>query len=334
MAFVMATILLSEYRNALPSRPRLKSRGPKYLHSKHHGTKTPLPAPQGVDESVADQVEAFVVFVGYPRSGHSIVGSCLDAHPDAIVAQEFNLFTRLMKSPPRNRLELYKSLYINSYRESVVGWRSQQQNPRKKGYTLQINSTNSWQGKFKRLKVIGDKSGGLTTHAYHSSPPSFVSAYRLLSGMVKVPVKFLHVVRNPYDIISTKLLYRMSEQKGRKGNFTMERPITDIRRIMQATRSLDSEARGVRELVENLHPDILEVHSVDFILRTKETLLKICDFLGLECDGNYLEQCNRAVYDKPSRSRTAVVWTRGCRDSVDDLIRGYPFFSRYSFSSD
>lgn len=30
-------------------------------------------------------VQAYVMFVGYPRSGHSIIGALLDAHPDAIL---------------------------------------------------------------------------------------------------------------------------------------------------------------------------------------------------------------------------------------------------------
>ena len=30
----------------------------------------------------------FVLFVGYPRSGHSIVASLLDAHPNVVIAQE------------------------------------------------------------------------------------------------------------------------------------------------------------------------------------------------------------------------------------------------------
>ena len=32
-----------------------------------------------------DDLKAFVMFVGYPRSGHSIVGALLDAHPHLTV---------------------------------------------------------------------------------------------------------------------------------------------------------------------------------------------------------------------------------------------------------
>ena len=35
-------------------------------------------------------VERFLLFVGYPRSGHSIVGALLNAHRDAVVAHELD----------------------------------------------------------------------------------------------------------------------------------------------------------------------------------------------------------------------------------------------------
>jgi hypothetical protein len=37
-----------------------------------------------------DQVENFCMFIGYPRSGHTLVGSLLDAHPNIILADELN----------------------------------------------------------------------------------------------------------------------------------------------------------------------------------------------------------------------------------------------------
>lgn len=33
-------------------------------------------------------VRTFVLFVGYPRSGHSLIGSIMDAHPNIIIAHE------------------------------------------------------------------------------------------------------------------------------------------------------------------------------------------------------------------------------------------------------
>lgn len=38
-----------------------------------------------------DGVETFVMFIGYPRSSHSLVGSILDAHPEIIIPNEYHI---------------------------------------------------------------------------------------------------------------------------------------------------------------------------------------------------------------------------------------------------
>ena len=41
-----------------------------------------------------DDVETFVMFIGYPRSSHSLVGSILDAHPEIIIPNEYHIIQR------------------------------------------------------------------------------------------------------------------------------------------------------------------------------------------------------------------------------------------------
>lgn len=330
IAFILTATFLSDYENFQQAFIRHSTK-------KERPYKALLKGAQAVNQSAVDQVGTFVMFIGYPRSGHSIVGSCLDAHPDAVVAHEFNLMTKLMQPGLlqyfRNRTLLFNSLYQNSFRQSLLGWRSQEQTLDKKGYTLMISSNYSWQGKFRQLKVIGDKSGGLTTHGYRDSPTSFVDAYKELSKIVQVPIKFLHVVRNPYDIIATKLMYRLSERRGKKGNFSAERPVKNPRQIMQAVKSLEAEVRAVQNSIDKLELVTLAVHNVDFILQTQSTVSMICKFLGLECTERYLQLCDKVAYDKPSKSRELVAWTKASRSYVDQLIQDYPFFNRYSFTS-
>src|SRR5690606_30490598 len=38
-----------------------------------------------------DELATFVLFVGYPRSGHSLVGALLDAHPEIAVSHELDV---------------------------------------------------------------------------------------------------------------------------------------------------------------------------------------------------------------------------------------------------
>ena len=50
------------------------------------------------------QVESYCMFIGTPRSGHSLVGAFLDAHPDAVVAHEQNAVKYIEAGFDRERL--------------------------------------------------------------------------------------------------------------------------------------------------------------------------------------------------------------------------------------
>lgn len=312
---VLLLIVISEYKNSTGEYTRRES----------------------LDQVTINEVETFLFFVGYPRSGHSIVASLVDAHPDAVIAHEFNLFPKLLQSDMMfrhlldDRSVLYSALYQNSMRQAMWGWRSSDQAYGSKGYKLRLNSSSSWQGRFRRLRVIGDKSGGMTSRCYHDSPDKFMHAYQELEDSVKVPIKVLHVIRNPYDMISTKLLYRFSMEKRKKANYSSLNPIDNERHLMQAIRSLENEARAVSELINEHKLEILEIHIEDLIRNTKGTMMKICNFLHLECSADFLKMCRKFVFKTPSKSRTAVVWRKESKDKVDKLIHKYSFFSQYSF---
>ena len=49
---------------------------------------------QPLSQSVVEGVEKFVLFVGYPRSGHSLIASVMDAHPDIVIAHEYLIFLK------------------------------------------------------------------------------------------------------------------------------------------------------------------------------------------------------------------------------------------------
>ena len=284
-----------------------------------------------------NQVEKFLFFMGYPRSGHSIVASCLDAHPDIVVGHEFNLFPKLLRSDMYDQLMnksiLFNSLYQNSIRMAKLGWRSVEPKYKKKGYTLHINSSNSWQGRFRRLRIIGDKSGGMTTRCFRDEPELSAKVYIHLLATVQVPVKVLHVVRNPYDMIATRLLYRHSSGKGKKANYSKQNPLMDSHSLSQALNNLKTEAETVSNFGKRWASVMLEVHNTDFIHDTQGTLRNICKFLGVECSASYLKLCYDTTFNEPTQSRHAVFWSENHRIDMDMVIKKYPFFHRYSFDS-
>ena len=61
------------------------------------------------------------------------------------------------------------------------------------------------------LKVIGDKKGGKTSKTLID--PNNMSRLEAISEGVQVTMKFIHVVRNPFDNISTMTL-RKAHKRG------------------------------------------------------------------------------------------------------------------------
>ena len=54
-------------------------------------------------------------------------------------------------------------------------------------------------------QVIGDKRGGGTTMELTEKPEKF-AVLKELNESLGIPLKFLHVIRNPFDVISTWVL--------------------------------------------------------------------------------------------------------------------------------
>lgn len=284
-----------------------------------------------------ESVEKFVFFVGYPRSGHSIIGSMMDAHPDMVIAHEYSLFNRWAVNPRKHqdRRFLFNQLFKNSYHNAVNGWRSSAENKSKKGYKLEMSHT--WQGMFRTLRVIGDKAGGTTSHEYVTSPSKFAQSYRQLVQTVKVPVIAIHVVRNPYDMIATRMLYSDTDRNGAKlTTATVNHKYNNTSHLLYHVRRVFDIAQIVHNMIQDhdLMLTVLEIHNADFILDPKGTLRTMCNYLGVSCLEDYLKVCYDKTYRTLSRTRDLVVWTPKLIEEVSRRIQDFPFFQRYSFESD
>ena len=285
-------------------------------------------------------VEKFVFFIGYSRSGHSVVASMIDAHPNAILAHEFDLFRRLTTGNDYlfNKSRLFNALYQDSYSEARAGWRSENSTFKRKGYSLKLNASESWHGKFRTLKVIGDKAGGRTSHVYREKPDAFRRVYCSLVDTIRVPVRVIHVVRNPYDIIATRILYQIARVSGEGGkkarvNSTIELKEDRAMMYMYAFNSLYSEVAAVRAMIKDCNLTVLEIHNVDFVHNPRKEVKFLCEFLGLSCSESYLEMCEKAVYKNVSRTRDAVKWPVQVKKLVEmRIIRLFPSFKRYSLT--
>ena len=142
--------------------------------------KTLKPLPQ----QVIAGVEKFVIFVGNIKSGHTMIASLMDAHPDMVISNEDMLF---------HRVELLKNKTESSWNKSHHGKYSAFYALSGHHYVVGIVSNFSWHGMYKNLKVIGDKCGTETVYVYQSDPSHFRNLLKQLSDTLKIQVMATNV---------------------------------------------------------------------------------------------------------------------------------------------
>ena len=332
---VGSVTILSLYSLTIPAAEEKSSSVKSFRPSSSLPTST-FPSPPtskkftALTQKDVDGVEKFVFFIGNPRSGHSIIGSMMDAHPDMIIAHQYMLFGRWPRQGKlmMNKTYLFNALYKKSFSDAVKGLRSSMDKAGRKGYTLQMKNT--WQGQFNQVKIIGDKSGGKSSLCYLDSPQRVQKSYRQLVDTVRIPVRAIHVIRNPYDMIATAALYHAGSA-GHKLPAS-EKKFDNPKMLMAAAISQLKMAEGSKNFTESCNLTVLEVYSEDFIEDPKGTMKTVCEFLDLECWDKYLQQCYDKAYRSPSRTSTVVKWTPEVLEYINREMKHYPFFHRYMLS--
>lgn len=250
--------------------------------------------------SAHPHLQYYCTFVGYPKSGHSLIGSLLDAHPDIVIAHEQDALRCIKLGFPAETI--YGLLIDNSQRFARGGrtWNN---------YVYLVPG--QWNGKVRELRVIGDKKGGGTTKLLKRNP----QLLDRLMEIIPLQHKFVHVMRNPFDSISTLSKIDLRGQERLIRHFARKWEI-----ISQLKQKLPAS-------------DWFDIRHEWFIGDPKRWLKKLCGFLGQETTGNYLEDCNAIVKQVPNKSRLEVRWPLETIRHVEEKMKQYPFLEGYSYES-
>jgi hypothetical protein len=224
------------------------------------------------------EVSLYCFFLGSPRSGHSLLGSLLDAHPMIVIAHELDALP--LVDAGYSREQLFWSILDNSRRfaESGRGWA---------GYSYAV--PNQWQGRFDSLHVVGDKKGGASTLYLAEVNPAAVDALRRRVG---VPIRVILYHRNPFDVLGTVA------HRGNRAEITMELARAMVRRFETIDRARNALAANER----------LDIYHERFLRSPRDHLARAVHFLGEEASGEYLDDATSIVNESATRSRDKVSW--------------------------
>ena len=93
-----------------------------------------------------------MLFIGYARSGHSLIGAILDAHPEIIIPHEFKAISKWDYYKQETKTRLFFDLHSLSRFQAMFGNRAASR-PGRINYSY--NVPGQWQGTYKeKITVI------------------------------------------------------------------------------------------------------------------------------------------------------------------------------------
>jgi len=258
------------------------------------------------------ELEKFCLFVGYARSGSSAVGSIVDAHPNAIISHEYNVLSKAHY----DRQKLFGTMIERAARLNNEGRWSGGANGEIYKHIIE--------GQIKKedavIQVIGDKKSGSATRRLQAPrrtpyPKRVERIKRIIDALedkTGIPCMFVHVIRNPYDIIAA--------QKQSRIRFSFAGFRSSVKTMA---------------ITKELYPDRwLDVYHEDLISHPSEEIKKVNSFLGLSLDEVHLKASIKHLKFVPKQRRYDIDWSRQLKQKVKTrIIKEYEFFNRYSFKN-
>jgi hypothetical protein len=198
-------------------------------------------------------VERFCLFVGYSRSGHSLVGAFLNAHRHAVVSHELDVGRLVLAGISRD------ALYA---------------------------------------RILG-------------AHPDLLERVRALVG---VPLRLIHVVRNPFDnAAAISLRHHMS--------------------LAEAIDYYFAHVATTARLEDLCRPEeLLTIHHEDLVRSPAIEISRMCEFVGLDAEPSHLADCARIVFPRPTGTRRKLAWTAATVREVEQRAAAVPFLARYGFA--
>lgn len=248
----------------------------------------------GSEKSFCD-FKSFCLIIGNSRSGSTILGSIVDAHPNAIVANETmasQVFWRGL-----SRSDILGEIIDNSSANYRSGRQSEE-------YQYQIGAAPDSKS---TVRVYGDKIWNPATLLLHGD-------YNLISSLenkLEANVILIASIRNPFDTIAT--MHKRSKA-----------PIED--RIRWYFMHCDALAAIEAKMTKS---DFLISYHEQLIDSPYEEISRISRALRLPVDPLHFKNVDRFLYKRPSNSRVSIEWTIAEVDEILQRMQGFPFLSIY-----
>lgn len=197
------------------------------------------------------------------------------------------------------------------------------------GYSYAVHGL--WQDSRSGLRVIGDKGSVNVTLLLAKCPMEELNKLR----RIRLPVRFLFTIRNPYDVIASRRIRTWGEHAAVRLPALRDYTPADSERVEVPEEDLHWFL-GVSENLSSVlavlpKEDVLPMRHEEFIASPREKLCQICAFLGVSRDERYLDRCADFTFPTPHWTRRKVRWTENQIADIAAAIAKYPWLDGYDF---
>lgn len=254
-----------------------------------------------------EQVPVYVMFLGYPRSGHTLIGALLNAHPETWIAHELNALKYVHKGLSRDAIfaKLIAQGKWFSARKEV--WT---------GYSYKVPG--QWQGRYRQLKAIGDKRGGASTRWITRHPDLLDRLHEVIDKDIRI----IHNQRNPFDNITTR---------ARGGNIYQRE--VDEATLNEEIAKHFRDVATINRLQKSGNYQILHMSHEAFVANPRQALIDMCEFIGVTPYPDYLTAALSIVRSSTNKSRHKIHWPEAAKQRVMEGIAQYDFLQGYTFDN-
>ncbi len=240
-------------------------------------------------------MKKFVLAVGNSRSGTSLVGAIIDAHPNMVCAHESRASQVHWAKYGRQKL-------LDEIFQMAASQRSM--NRPSAGYEYGIDHEPK---RPETIRTVGDKVHNPALLRLHGDPKLLPT----MRDMVGVPLRLVHVIRNPLDVVTTMHL--------RSGA-----PIID--RMRWYFMHLDA-GLSVRAAVGE--DDWLDVHLERLISDSVEQISRLTGHLGEPVHEEYLARCRKRIFNAPKFTRDLSIWPSEAKQELRFRAKLYGWLAPY-----
>ncbi len=274
-----------------------------------------------------------------------MVGILLNSHPNIAISNEYqwvqkhtsifienNLLGKIL-SNQINKLCAYEVLKDSN--EKKGNWFEQ------RGYKYSSDFKSSEEYYKYKIFVLGDKYGGILEQSLKSKILKrpyldiFTDCYQK-----DFKIKFLHVIRNPFDMISTRFLRRISQKDTKLANENIETIYKakkaclkdNIKTLELVIKESASLFQYMDEIRVSRNMDILDIRYEDFVQNIDSGIRNILTFLEVDCPRGYIEYCS--LQTRPARRSIRLIeniWSEEQIRTVNNTIAKHAFLTGYSF---